>query len=112
VARGDLDGFLEAGAFEEVETADRLLRLSERPVGHQRVAVADADRAGPARRGQLVSREPDAPRLEVVHPGEALLVVRRRRARIGLGLTVHPLRVPAETISRYFIVAPLFESPA
>src|SRR5207253_2053782 len=81
-------------ALDNVEPADRLLRLGERTVGDERLPVADADRAGPARRGQLVAGDPDAARLEVVQPREALLV--RAFSRVGLGLGVHLLGVPAD----------------
>src|SRR5207253_9861187 len=83
------DGLLQTAALDNVEPADRLLRLGERTVGDERLPVADANRAGPARRGQLVAGDPDAARLEVVQPREALLV--RAFSRVGLGLGVHLL---------------------
>ena len=53
---GDLDGLVEAVALEDVEPADRLLRLDERAVRHELPAVAHANRAGATRRREA----PDA----------------------------------------------------
>ena len=64
----------------------------------------DANGAGPARRGQLITRDPDAPGLDVVQPGEALLVP--RVGRIG-SVWAFICSVPQQASSRYFIVAPL-----
>ena len=61
-------GFLEAAALDQVEPAHRLLRLRKRAVRDQPFPAADAHRACAVRRGQLIACEPDAPRLEVVHP--------------------------------------------
>jgi hypothetical protein len=72
VPGSDLDGLLQAVALEDVEPADRLLGLGERTVRDERLPAADADGARPARRSQLIAGDPDAPRLEVVKPGEAL----------------------------------------
>src|SRR5918999_3195454 len=74
VAGCDLDGLLQAAALDDVEAADRLLGLGERTVGDDRLPVAGADGARTAGRSQLVAGDPDAPRLDVVQPGEALLV--------------------------------------
>src|SRR5205085_1185329 len=53
--RGDeLSRLVEPGAFEEVEAAELLLRLGERAVGDERLAVANADggrRSGGGERG-------------------------------------------------------------
>jgi hypothetical protein len=56
---GDLDGLLQAAALEDVEPADRLLGLGERPVGDDRLPVANADGARSARRRQLIAGDPD-----------------------------------------------------
>jgi hypothetical protein len=84
----DLDGLLQAAALDDVEPADRLLRLGERTVGDDCLPVADTDGACVARRSQLVAADPDAPRLEVVQPAEKLFV--SGVGRVGLGLGVHP----------------------
>src|SRR5262245_44420276 len=96
MARGDLDSLLEAPALEQVEAADRFLRLGERAVRDQLLAAANAHRAGAARRGELVADQPDALRTEVIDPGEALFELVGRRPRLRLRLAVHPLRVPAD----------------
>src|SRR4029453_12806442 len=70
----DLDGLVQAAALDDVEPADRLLGLRERPVGDERLPPANAHGAGPSRRRQLVAGDPDAPGLEVVDPGKALVV--------------------------------------
>src|SRR5437764_14643764 len=90
---GDLDGLVEAVALEDVEPADRLLRLDERAVRHELPAVAHANRAGAPRRRELVARHPDPTRLHVVEPREALLALLRL---LRLGLRVHVLGVPAD----------------
>src|SRR5439155_21358600 len=59
-----------------------------------RLPVADTDRAAPARRSKLVAGDPASPRLEVVQPRKALCT--RGVGRIGLGLGVHLLGVPAD----------------
>src|SRR5207249_5773987 len=100
----DLDGLLQAAALDDVEPADGLLSLDERTVGDDRLAVADADGSGPARRRQLVPGDPAALRLKVVQPREALRI--RSVTWIGLGLGVHFLGVPAHK-HQEFHVAPL-----
>src|SRR2546423_4961666 len=72
----DLDGFLQAAALDQVESAEGFFGRDERTVCDQCLPVADADRAGAPRRRQLVAYDPGAPRLELVEPGEALLVRR------------------------------------
>src|SRR5436189_193929 len=62
----DIHGLFEAVALDQVEPAHRLLRLDEGTIGDDRSSVAHADRAGPARRRQLVSDDPPASRLKVV----------------------------------------------
>ena len=95
------------GCREAISTASRLphsrmsnppiasLVSGERTVGDERLPVAHADGTRPARRSELVAGDPDAPRLEVVQPGEALRVP--FLGRIGLGSGVHALPVPADT---------------
>src|SRR5207247_6559508 len=87
-------GRLEARAFDDVESADRLPGLNERTVRDDRLPVADTDRAAPARRSKLVAGDPASPRLEVVQPRKALRTC--GVGRIGLGLGVHLLGVPAD----------------
>ena len=104
MARRDLDGLLEAAALDEVEPADRLLGLGKGAVRDARLPVADADGVGLPRRRQLVAGDPGAPRLELVQPGKALLVLRSVvRGGLGLASMVLPSQ---QTSSRYFIVAP------
>ena len=63
-------------------------------VGDARLPVANANRAGASRRSELVAGDPLAPRLEVVQPGEALVV--GLVTRLGLGQGVHVLGVPTD----------------
>ena len=88
---GPGQGGVEVSRLDDPEAAQLLLGLGERTVGDDRLSVADADGARPAWRSQLVAGDPDAPRLEVVQPGEALFV--RSFSRLGLGLGVHVLGV-------------------
>src|SRR5215218_2202344 len=107
MARRDLHGLLEAAALDDVEPADGLLRLGERAVGHQRLAVADANGARLFWRSQPVARRPHAARPEIVQPRETFLFARVVRTRLGLVLLVHALRVPADQ-QQVFHVAPSF----
>ena len=43
ISRGELDRRVEVVGLEEAVAAERLLRLDERAVGGQRLAVVDAD---------------------------------------------------------------------
>src|SRR2546429_551223 len=83
---------LTPAALNDAHPADRLFAFDERTIGDDRLSVADADRAGSARRSQLVACDPSATRLEVVEPRKALLI--RSGIWIGLGLSVHFLGVP------------------
>src|SRR3954468_13302364 len=91
---GDLDGFLDAPAFDDVEPADRLFRFNEWTVHDGRLPVAHPDGARSTRRGQLVAGDPSPARLELVEPRKALLF--RWLSGVGLRLGVHPLGVPAD----------------
>src|SRR5438874_13569333 len=68
MAGGDLDCFLEAVALDEVEPADRLLRLRERAIGDELLPVAYTHRAAAPWRRQLVTGDPSAACLQVVEP--------------------------------------------
>src|SRR5438128_8763308 len=58
-AAGDLDRLLAAGGLDDPESANDLLALGERPVAHERLAVAHPD----ARAGGLVDKRRTAPEL-------------------------------------------------
>src|SRR5262245_5175216 len=42
--RSDLNGLVEIRRFDQVEPRELLLRLGERAVGHEQLAIADSDR--------------------------------------------------------------------
>src|SRR5512133_596733 len=88
---GDLDCFLQAVAFDDVEAADDLFRFGEGAVGDELLAVAEADRSCAARRGEAVARHPHTPPLQVVEPRKAFGLP---LARLRLFLRVHPLGIP------------------
>src|SRR5205809_3857425 len=96
MARGDLDRLLEAAAVDQVEAADRFLRLRKRTVGDDRLAVAHADRAATARWSELVAGLPDPAGGEVVHPRKRLVLGSRARGGLRLLLAVHAFRVPTD----------------
>src|SRR5262249_1587490 len=79
---------------DEIEAADRLLRLRERTVRDQLLPASHADGAAATRRRKLVAGHPFPPRLHVVQPRKALRFL--LRSRLGLRLTVHPLGVPTD----------------
>src|SRR5262249_35528683 len=108
MASGNLDCFPEAVAFDDVESADRLLRLREGAVGDDRLAVTDADRPSTTRRRELVARLPDPALAYLVQPRKALL--RRRLGGIWLDLSIHVLRAPADHQHELHREAPLFGS--
>ena len=58
--RGDLDGFVEVCAFQNVEAGDLIFGFGVRTVGQQDFAVADADGGGVAgwARGLPIRRMP------------------------------------------------------
>ena len=86
-ARRECDRVVEIVGLEQVQPAEHLLRLGERPVGRQRLAVAHANRRRHVRRLQLVAAE-DAGGL-----GEReVLLVDRRVLVVGPAL---PLGVAA-----------------
>src|SRR6478672_7829693 len=92
---GDLDGLLEAVAFDEVESAERFLRLDEGAVGHELLAAPDANGLRAAGRRELIADLPDPAILEVVEPRESLVVL-VLGARLRLFLRVHLLGVPGD----------------
>src|SRR5512132_1234474 len=90
----DLDRLVDTAALDDVEAADDLLRLGERAVGDRRLAVPDTHGPAAARRRELVARYPHPACLQIVEPGEALVLLLGLTGR-RLLLRVHPLRVPA-----------------
>src|SRR5881409_828140 len=81
-AAGDLDRLLAAGDLDDPESANDLLALGERPVAHERLAVAHPD----ARAGGLGDQRRAAPELplarelarELLHLGEPAGLASRR----------------------------------
>src|SRR3989449_5999316 len=81
-AAGDLDRLLAAGGLDDPESADDLLALGERPVAHERPAVAHPD----ARASGLGDQRRAAPELplarelarELLHLGEPARLAFRR----------------------------------
>ena len=71
--RGDLDGFLEAVAFEHVEARDQLLGLCERTVGDEWLAAANADDLRLLLGPELVAEQPSL--LRLVQPPLELLAL-------------------------------------
>ena len=55
-------------ALEDVEAGDPLLRLGERAVGDQHLALAHPDGGGVADRSQALAGHPLAAAVDVVHP--------------------------------------------
>src|SRR4051794_21001395 len=102
---GDLERFVEAVALDQVETAERLLRLDEGAVGHEPLAASYANGLRAARRRELVADLPDPARLKVFEPGESLVVL-VLGSRLGLRLPVHLLGVPGDQ-QQVLHVAPL-----
>jgi hypothetical protein len=74
VSGGDLDR-LEDFRTRGGRTRRGLLRFGERAVRDQPLASADPDRAGPARRRELVPGKADSPGFEVIDPGKGLFSV-------------------------------------
>src|SRR5579875_1366816 len=79
----DLDRLLEVTALEQVEAADEYLRVGERTVADQGLAVAHPHGLGVARRRERLARDVDAASGRLLHPGEnrgahhLVLLVRR-----------------------------------
>src|SRR5690242_13471952 len=96
MARCDLDRLFEAVARQQVKTADRFLRLGERAVRYQRLAVAHSYGAGSTWRCQLIACQPDPSLPEVVDPRKALFLGGCELFRVRVGLAIHVLRVPAD----------------
>src|SRR4051812_43583936 len=71
VGRRDLDRLGHRLAVEDVESADRLLRLDERSLGDHRAPVPYPDGRCPAGRGKHVAVEALPAGLHVVEPREA-----------------------------------------
>src|SRR5689334_6807348 len=65
----ELDGLLPAGAADDVEARDALPAREVRPVGEQRLAVADAQRRGRGRVLQRPAQDEQAARRQVLPPG-------------------------------------------
>src|SRR3954471_23492058 len=102
---GDLDRFVEAAALDQVETAERLLRLGEGAVGHELLAASYANGLRAVRWRELVADLPDLARLKVVEPRESLVVL-VLGPRLGLHLRIHLLGVPGDQ-QQVLHVAPL-----
>src|SRR4029077_6906932 len=58
--RRGIDGLVERGAVDEVIAADELLRLGERAIGDEAIAVAHAHGVGLARASQRVAVDEDS----------------------------------------------------
>src|SRR5436190_16632915 len=94
MSSGDLDRLVQARRLDDVEAADELFRLGERAVGDEPLPVAHPDGSRAPRWRELIAGHPLPARLQVVQPGEALVVV--CVARLRLFPCVHPFRVPAD----------------
>src|SRR3954454_1715814 len=90
--RGDPDGLVHVLGLDEVEAADGLLGLEERPVRHGGLSVTHAHGARAARRRGLGADDPLPAGLEVVEPGKPFVLL----ALAGLLLfpCIHRLTVP------------------
>src|ERR1700689_1032102 len=82
--RGHLDGLVDVRALEDVESADHLLGLGERPVADQHLAVPHRDRLGLARGPEPVAIQPDAARDHVIEPGKTPAFLGVPRLLVGL----------------------------
>src|SRR5690349_21341718 len=94
MSSGDLDRLVQARRLDDVEAADELFRLGERAVGDEPLPVTRSDGSRAPRWRELIAGHPLPARLQVVQPGEALVVACITRSR--LFACVHPLRVPAD----------------
>ena len=91
-ARRPVDGLVDGLAVEDEVAAERLLHLRVRAVGDERLAVADADGRGVARRRELVAAGHDA-RLARLVRERAVAARTRPRARSSRE------RLPARLVS-------------
>src|SRR5579859_1099433 len=71
---GDLDGFVEVGALQDIEASDQILGLGVGAVGQQHFAVADADSGGIISRPDTVAHQSN---LLAVHFPDPIFYVRR-----------------------------------
>src|SRR5579859_8183692 len=66
---GDINGFVDARALDDVEAAYLFFGFGERAIGYQHLAVADADGAGSTAWPEPRAAAPDPPRVHLRIPG-------------------------------------------
>ena len=85
--RGDVDGPIEVGTFENVEAGDPLLRFGKRTVGHEHLATAPANGRGGVHPCQVVAEDADLPPIDLAD--RLVDVVLVGRVRLGGGIDAH-----------------------
>src|SRR5205807_6814882 len=87
---GDLDGLVEVGAFQYVESSNQILGLSVRAVSQQHLPVSDAHRGRVAARAGTVAHQADPVAIHFLDPvldvGRAVILA---RLEIGVGADKH-----------------------